>query len=122
MSGRIKFRPLKYCRISIDKTARLVLKSSFTMGVKQVWSSHLETRLLLEPNSRMSINGGFSMYCLKGDPFYDPDSNKIFIETFKKHLNSQITVKEIDAHINEPVFAEKAVSALMEIIEPLKSA
>jgi len=63
MSGRIKFRPLKYCRVSINNTAKLILKSGFTMGVKQMESSHMETRLLLEPNATMTINGGFSMYC-----------------------------------------------------------
>ncbi len=62
-SGKIKFRPQKFCRVSIDKSARLILKSSFTMGIKQVKSSHLETRLLLEPQARMTINGNFEMYC-----------------------------------------------------------
>ena len=63
MSGNIKFRPFKYCRISIHNTAKLIINSSFTMGVKQLQSSHLETRLLLEKNSKMTINGNFSMFC-----------------------------------------------------------
>jgi acetyltransferase-like isoleucine patch superfamily enzyme/coenzyme F420-reducing hydrogenase beta subunit len=63
MSGKIKLRPLKYCRFSIDKSATLILKSNFTMGVKQVKSSHSETRLLLEPNATMTINGSFAMFC-----------------------------------------------------------
>ncbi len=63
MSGRFRFLPLKYCRISIDKSAKLNLKSSFVLGVKQVNSSRLETRLLLEPDTTMTINGGFLMYC-----------------------------------------------------------
>lgn len=63
MSEKIKLRPLRYCRISIDKSAKLILKSAFTIGVKQVKSSHLETRLLLEPNSTMIINGSFVMFC-----------------------------------------------------------
>jgi acetyltransferase-like isoleucine patch superfamily enzyme/coenzyme F420-reducing hydrogenase beta subunit len=63
MSGKIKFLPLKYCRLSIAKSAKLVLKSYFMMGVKQVESSHLETRLLLEPNATLTINGNFTMFC-----------------------------------------------------------
>jgi acetyltransferase-like isoleucine patch superfamily enzyme/coenzyme F420-reducing hydrogenase beta subunit len=63
MSGKIKFLPLKYCRLSIAKSAKLVLKSNFIMGVKQVESSHLETRLLLEPNATLTINGNFTMFC-----------------------------------------------------------
>ena len=62
-SKKIAFRPLKYCRISIDKTAQLILNSNFQMGIKQVKNSHLETRLLLEPNSKLIVNGNFSMYC-----------------------------------------------------------
>ena len=58
-----KFRPLKYCRISIDNTAKLILNSNFTMGIKQVKTSHLETRLLLEKNSKMIIKGNFAMFC-----------------------------------------------------------
>lgn len=63
MSGMIKFLPLKYCRLSIAKSAKLVLKSYFIMGSKQVESSHLETRLLLEPNATLTINGNFIMFC-----------------------------------------------------------
>lgn len=63
MEGKLKFAPLKYCRISIAKNAKLVLRSGFSMGVKQVNSSHLETRLLLESNSSLTINGSFVMYC-----------------------------------------------------------
>lgn len=61
--SKIAFRPRKYCRISIDKSAKLILNASFTMGVKQVGNSHLETRLLLEANSKMIIDGPFEMYC-----------------------------------------------------------
>lgn len=63
MSGKIKFRPLKYCRFSIDKSAKIILKSNFTMGLKQVKSSHLETRLLMESDTTLTINGSFTMYC-----------------------------------------------------------
>jgi acetyltransferase-like isoleucine patch superfamily enzyme len=62
-SGLVKYFPLKYCRVEISKSAKLILNHSFTMGEKQLKSSQLETRLLLEPNSNMTINGNFSMYC-----------------------------------------------------------
>lgn len=63
MLGIFKFRPLKYCRLSINKSAELKLNSSLIMGIKQVKSSHLETRLLLEKDAKMTINGPFSIYC-----------------------------------------------------------
>ena len=57
------FLPYKYCRISIDNTAKLSLNSSLVMGIKQLHSSKLETRLLLEENSSITINGTFGIYC-----------------------------------------------------------
>jgi acetyltransferase-like isoleucine patch superfamily enzyme/coenzyme F420-reducing hydrogenase beta subunit len=56
------FRPLPYCRLDIHKTARLFIKGSFTVGVKQVASSHKETRLLLEENAKMTVNGNYTVY------------------------------------------------------------
>lgn len=53
--------PFKYCCLSIHKTSRLVLNGSLSIGVKQMPSSHLETRLLLEPDSKMVVNGGFNV-------------------------------------------------------------
>ncbi len=60
---RIGLYPSKYCRLSIDKTAQLVFKSEFQMGAKQLKSSHLETRLLMEPRTKMVVNGEFRMFC-----------------------------------------------------------
>jgi acetyltransferase-like isoleucine patch superfamily enzyme/coenzyme F420-reducing hydrogenase beta subunit len=54
--------PLKYCRIQLSKSAKLVFRSRFTMGVKQVDSSRLETRLLIEPNGQMEVNGDFQVF------------------------------------------------------------
>jgi acetyltransferase-like isoleucine patch superfamily enzyme/coenzyme F420-reducing hydrogenase beta subunit len=53
------FCPLKYCRFDIDKTAQLVIKGSLKMGEQQVSTSHKETRLLLEPNAKMMVNGSY---------------------------------------------------------------
>jgi acetyltransferase-like isoleucine patch superfamily enzyme/coenzyme F420-reducing hydrogenase beta subunit len=61
-TSRIGFRPLKYCRLDIDKTARLIINGTFIMGYQQVSTSHKETRLLLEPNAKMIINGSYTAY------------------------------------------------------------
>jgi len=53
---------LKYCRLDIDKTAKLQINASLRMGLKQVRSSQKETRLLLEKNAEMTVNGDFTMY------------------------------------------------------------
>jgi acetyltransferase-like isoleucine patch superfamily enzyme/coenzyme F420-reducing hydrogenase beta subunit len=59
---KLGFRPLKYCRLDIAKTAQLIIKGSLTMGRQQVLISHKETRLLLEPNAKMTVNGNYIMY------------------------------------------------------------
>lgn len=62
--------------------------------------------------------GGFSMYCHEGEPLHDPEGDRIFIESLKKHLRARIQVIEVDAHINDPLLAQTAVSALLKTIEP----
>jgi len=52
-----------YSRIDIHKSAKLILNSSLILGIKQLKSSHLETRLLMEENSKLTINGTFGVYC-----------------------------------------------------------
>ncbi len=51
---------------------------------------------------------GFSQYDKKGDVLYEPDVVRDFINTFK-HLisNSNIEIIEIDAHINDDLFARQ---------------
>jgi acetyltransferase-like isoleucine patch superfamily enzyme len=62
LTAKLGFRPLKYCRIEIHKTAQLIINGSVTMGQQQVSSSHKETRLLLEPNAKMTVTGNYTMY------------------------------------------------------------
>lgn len=59
---RLGFRPLKYSRVQLHKTSKLLIDGSLVIGYKQVASSHKETRLLLEENAQMIVNGNFVMY------------------------------------------------------------
>ena len=61
--------------------------------------------------------GGFNMYSHEGEALYDPEVDRAFIKTLKKHLKPQIKVIEVDAHINDPVFAETVVPILTGMIE-----
>jgi len=61
--------------------------------------------------------GGFSMYVHKGEELYDPEADKVFIETFKKHLRPEIKVTEVDAHINDRIVAETIVPILIGLME-----
>ena len=52
---------------------------------------------------------GFSGMDIKGREYFDPDADRAFAKTLKGKLKPTIPVIEIDAHINDSIFAEKAV-------------
>jgi len=54
--------PLKYSRISLSKSSKVVLNGQITIGKQQVKSSHLETRLLLEKNTILTVEGDYTIY------------------------------------------------------------
>ncbi|MCX5909275.1 MAG: Tm-1-like ATP-binding domain-containing protein, partial [Deltaproteobacteria bacterium] len=60
---------------------------------------------------------GFSMYCGAGEAIHDPEGDRILIDSLKRNLSPHIPVKEVDAHINDPIFADTAVSTLIQLIQ-----
>ena len=60
--------------------------------------------------------GGFSAIDAPGQPFFDPEANRAFVEALKKNLRSHIPVIEKDAHINDPSFAREVAQALLKLI------
>jgi uncharacterized protein (UPF0261 family) len=61
---------------------------------------------------------GFSAIDSPGQPFYSPEANRVFIETLKKNLPSNIPVVEKDAHINDPSFGRETAQALLRFLRP----
>ncbi len=57
---------------------------------------------------------GVSMLDAEGGPFYDPAADKAFLDTLKENLSDKVELILVDAHINDPVFAEKAAELLMQ--------
>lgn len=62
-----KSRPISFMNVSrtivqIDKGAELEINGRLTTGIKQVKKSRTETRILLEYNAKMTINGSFTIY------------------------------------------------------------
>ncbi len=49
-------------------------------------------------------------------PLYEPETNRVFVTELQGLLRPGIPVQLVDAHINEPAFAEAAVSALHELM------
>jgi len=58
---------------------------------------------------------GFSSWDQEGKSFYDPEADKIFIDSLKQSLRPSIMISEIDAHINDEQFAEAIVEAFCKM-------
>jgi uncharacterized protein (UPF0261 family) len=59
---------------------------------------------------------GWSEADREGEPLYDPEGNRAFGEVLRKALKPEIEVIEIDAHINEPLYADTAVTLLEKMM------
>jgi len=55
---------------------------------------------------------GWNDYDKEGMLTYDPKSNKALIQSLKKHVKPQVKVLELEAHLNDPIFAEKIAEML----------
>ncbi len=60
---------------------------------------------------------GWSEADREGGPLYDPEGNRAFGEELKRRLKPEIEVVEVDAHINEPLYAETAVALLEGMVQ-----
>lgn len=61
---------------------------------------------------------GVSMLDKKGEPFYDPDANRVLFETFRQELSPSIRIVEADMHINDPGFAQLVSQQLLSALTP----
>jgi len=59
---------------------------------------------------------GWSEADSENGPLYEPDTNQVFIDELRRLLRPEIPIIEVDAHINEPAFAQAAVAALDELM------
>jgi uncharacterized protein (UPF0261 family) len=60
---------------------------------------------------------GFSAVDAEGQPFFDPEADRAFVEALKNSLPPRIPVIERDMHINDPSFARMIVQALLEFLK-----
>lgn len=60
---------------------------------------------------------GVSSLDQKGEPFFDPEANNALFDSLRKHIDSSIRLVELDLHINDKVFAEKAGEELIEMLK-----
>jgi len=60
---------------------------------------------------------GSSSLSVEGGALYDPIADKAFVEALRKHLDPEIKILEVNAHINTPEFAKALVDALKESLK-----
>lgn len=58
---------------------------------------------------------GFSAYDAAGGPFFDPEADAAFVSALKGILHPRILLEEVEAHINDPAFAEAAVALFVRL-------
>ena len=58
---------------------------------------------------------GASIYGSKGGPLYDPVGGALLLKALKQNLDPKIPLREIDAHINDPEFADACVSRFLHL-------
>ena len=59
---------------------------------------------------------GWSSIDYEGSAIHEPETDKVFIETFKKLADKRIVIKEYNLHLEDKEFAEKIVENFAEMI------
>lgn len=60
---------------------------------------------------------GWSSVDVPGSATYDPDEDRYFVDELRKHSEAKIEIIEIDANMEEPVFAQSVISAGVELFD-----
>ncbi len=59
---------------------------------------------------------GWSEADKPGMELFDPQTDQIFVDELKKMIKHTIPIEEMDVHISEPAFAQRAVQVLDNMI------
>ena len=59
---------------------------------------------------------GFSSLSVEDGALYDPDSDRAFIDVLRESLDTEISIIEVDTHINTPEFAKAVFDTLNEVM------
>jgi uncharacterized protein (UPF0261 family) len=62
--------------------------------------------------------GGVSMLDAPGKPFHDPEADRALFETLRASAGPRVRVVDVDAHINDPAFADVLVRELLAVVAP----
>lgn len=90
---RIPFINKKNSIVQIDEGAKMILNARFTTGTKQVKASNMETRILLEKDSQLIVDGGFD--CYAGSYIRVAPKGKLILKGGFINENVQITAGDV---------------------------
>jgi len=71
----------------------------------------------LGPTVVVVPNQGFSPANRRGKALYDPEADRAFVEALRQNLKPSIRIVELDVHINDGLFAKRAVDLLCELMQ-----
>jgi uncharacterized protein (UPF0261 family) len=60
---------------------------------------------------------GVSMIDAPGKPFHDPAANAALFSSLCKYIGPNVTLIEVDAHINDPEFSSAVAEQMLQLIE-----
>ena len=58
---------------------------------------------------------GWSSVDSPGNPTYDPEEDRLFVEALREKLNPEIQIVEIQANMEDEAFAKVVVTSALEI-------
>lgn len=90
---RIPLQNKRNSIIQIDEGAQMILSARITTGTKQVKKSRLETRILLEKDSQLVVDGSFNVYA--GSYIRVAPKGKLILHGGFINENVQITVGDV---------------------------
>ena len=68
------------------------------------------------PVKMMIPLNGWSSVDIPGNPTYNPEEDRIFVEELREKLNSEIQIVEVQANMEDEAFARAVVAAALEIL------
>jgi uncharacterized protein (UPF0261 family) len=61
--------------------------------------------------------GGVSAIDKEGQPFHDPEADRTLFASLREHAAAHVRIVEVDAHINDPAFAEALTTQMLELLK-----
>ena len=70
----------------------------------------------VSPVSVLLPTRAISIISAPGQDFYDPEADQALFTAIKENINDNIQIMEMDVEINDPLFAERCVRELLELM------